>query len=280
MTAPTVRLRRLASELRRLRQEGGLTREDVAERTGIDRATLYRIESARARPQSRTLKSLLDLYDVESASRDELVKLARSASQQSWRIPYDLPAQYSTYIGFEIEARTVLNFECSFVPGLLQTKEYAQAAIRRGMRDGKPEDIEARVNARLRRQERLTSDDPLNLWAIVDEAVLRREVGGADVMRAQLQHLIEITGLPVVTLQVIPFGVGAHPGMSGELAILRFEEPVGADVVYIESMAGDLFLETPADVTRYTLMFEHLRALALSPDDSVTLVRNVAEGMK
>ena len=145
MTAPTVRLRRLASELTRLRQEAELTREDVAERTGIDRATLYRIQSARARPQSRTLKSLLDLYDVESASRDELVKLTRSASQQSWRIPYDLPSQYSTYIGFEVEARTVLNFECSFVPGLLQTKEYAQAAIRRGMPDGKPEKTSKRA---------------------------------------------------------------------------------------------------------------------------------------
>ena len=137
-----------------------------------------------------------------------------------------------------------------------------------------------RVNARLQRQERLASDDPLKLWAIIDGAVLRREVGGADVMQAQLQHLSKIAELPAVTLQVIPFGVGAYPGMSGEFVILRFEEPVGADVVYIESMAGDLFLETPAGVTRYTLMFEHLRALALSPDDSVTLVRNVAEGMK
>ena len=137
-----------------------------------------------------------------------------------------------------------------------------------------------RVNARLQRQERLASDDPLKLWAIIDGAVLRREVGGADVMQAQLQHLSKIAELPAVTLQVIPFGVGAYPGMSGEFVILRFEEPVGADVVYIESMAGDLFPETPADVTRYTLMFEHLRALALSPDDSVTLVRTVAEGMK
>lgn len=202
------------------------------------------------------------------------------ASQQSWRIPYDLPSQYSTYIGFEREARTVLNFECSFVPGLLQTEDYARAAIRRGMPDGKPEDIQARVEARIERQERLTGDEPLSLWAIIDEAVLRREVGGVDVMRAQLDHIRKMAELPVVTLQVIPFNAGAHPGMSGEFVILRFEEPVGADVVYIESMAGDLFLETPADVTRYTMMFEHLRALALSPDDSVTHIRQIVEGMK
>ena len=280
MNAPTVRLRRLASELRRLRGEADFSREDVSERTGIDRATLYRIESARARPQSRTLRSLLDLYDVGDTERDELVKLARSANQTSWRIPYDLPTPYSTYIGFEREARTVLNFECSFVPGLLQTQEYARAAIRRGMPDGKDEDIQARIEARMQRQERLKGDEPLKLWAIIDEAVLRREVGGVDVMRAQLDHVSKMAELPVVTLQVIPFNVGAHPGMSGEFVILRFEEPVGADVVYIESMAGDMFLETPADITLYTMMFEHLRALALNPDDSVALVRQIAEDMK
>jgi hypothetical protein len=251
----------------------------VTEQTGIDRATLYRIETARARPQSRTLKSLLDLYDVGEADGDELVKLARSASQQSWRIPYDLPSQYSTYIGFEREARTILNFECSFIPGLLQTEEYARASISRVMPDAKPEDIEARVLARIERQERLTSDEPIKLWAIIDEAVLRREVGGRAVMAAQLAHLAKSTGLPNVTLQVIPFGAGGHPGMSGEFVILRFEEPIGADVVYIENMAGDLFLETPADITRYTTMYEHLRALALSPDDSVALVWQVQEGM-
>jgi transcriptional regulator with XRE-family HTH domain len=273
---PTVRLRRLASELRRLRAGAELTREDVAERTGIDRATLYRIETARARPQARTLRALLDLYAVGVPARDELLDLARDAARRSWLSPYDLPAQYMTYISFEAEAVSLLNFECSHVPGLLQTEDYARAAIRRGMPDGSREDIESRVRARIGRQELLHGDKPLKLWAIADEAVLRRLVGGQPVMKAQLDHIAEAAELPNVTFQVIPFSAGAHPGMSGEFVILRFEEPVGADVVYIESMAGDLFLEEPADISRYAAMFEHLRALALPPDESVALVQEVA----
>jgi transcriptional regulator with XRE-family HTH domain len=273
---PTVRLRRLASELRRLRAGAELTREDVAERTGIDRATLYRIETARARPQTRTLRALLDLYGVGAPGRDELLDLARGAARRGWLSPYDLPAQYMTYISFEAEAVSLLNFECSHVPGLLQTEDYARAAIRRGMPDGSREDIESRVRARIGRQELLHGDSPPKLWAIADEAVLRRLVGGQAVMRAQLDHIAEAADLPNVTFQVIPFSAGAHPGMSGEFVILRFEEPVGADVVYIESMAGDLFLEEPSDISRYAAMFEHLRALALPPDESVALVREVA----
>lgn len=275
---PTVRLRRLASELRRLRAATQLSREDVAEQTGIDRATLYRIEGARARPQTRTLKTLLNLYQASSDEQDELLALAKSATQRGWMTPYNLPEPYAHYISFEREARSLLNFECSFVPGLLQTEDYARAAIRRGMPDGKPEDIEARVQARIGRQPLLTDD--LTLWTIVDEAVLQRVVGGPEVMSGQLDHIAKTAELPNVTLQVIPFAAGAHPGMSGEFVILRFEEPVGADVVYIENLAGDLFLEEPDQVKRYTIMFDNLRALALSPDDSMTLVQRKAEGMK
>jgi hypothetical protein len=209
-----------------------------------------------------------------------LLGLSRDAGRRDWLSPYDLPAQYTTYIGFEAEAAVVLNFECSHVPGLLQTEDYAREAIRRGMPDGRREDIESRVQARIGRQDLLHSDNPLKLWAIADEAVLRRLVGGWPVMKAQLDHIAEAADLPNITFQVIPFSAGAHPGMSGEFVILRFTEPAGADVVYIESMAGDLFLDEPSEIDRYSTMFEHLRALALPPDASVALVRAVAGEMK
>ena len=271
---PTVRLRRLAAELRSLRALSGLTRETVVERTGINAATLYRIEHGRVRPQTRTLRTLLDLYGVDQDQQAELVSLLRDARQRGWLHAYrsELPEHYTTYIGFEGEAHSVWNYESLFVPGLLQTEDYARAVIRGGLPQASRDEVERRVEVRMERQAVLRNDNPLNLWSIVDEAALRRQVGGAAVMQAQLRYLMEVSELPHVTLQVIPFDVGAHPGMPGSFVFMQFAEATIPDVIYIDSMAGELFLEEEGDVRRYRLIFEHLRAVAASPDASRSLI--------
>ena len=277
---PTVRLRRLAAELRKLRSSAGLTQDEVGERTGINVATLYRIEHARVRPQTRTLRTLLDLYGVDEQQQADLVALLRDARQRGWLHAYqsELPEQYTTYIGFEGEARSVWNYESLFIPGLLQTEDYARAVIRAVLPWASRDEVERRVEVRMERQDVLHNDNPLELWVIMDEAALRRQVGGHAVMHAQLGHLVEAADLPNVTFQVIPFDVGAHAGMPGSFVFMQFGEAAIPDVVYIDSMAGDLFLEADADVRRYRLVFEHLRAVAVSPDESRSLVAALAAG--
>ena len=275
---PTVRLRRLAAELRTLRTSSGLTRDAVVERTGINVATLYRIEHARVRPQTRTLRTLLDLYGADEQQQADLVALLRDARQRGWLHAYqsELPEQYTTYIGFEGEARSVWNYESLFVPGLLQTEDYARAVIRAVLPWASRDEVERRVEVRMERQDVLRNDNPLELWVIVDEAALRRQVGGQAVMQAQLSHLVQAAELPNVTFQVIPFRDGAHAGMPGSFVFMQFDDATIPEVIYIDSMAGDLFLEAEADVRRYRLVFEHLRAVAASPDDSRSLVAVLA----
>jgi transcriptional regulator with XRE-family HTH domain len=276
---PTVRLRRLAAELRTLRKASEMTRDEVVERTGINAATLYRIEHARVRPQTRTLRTLLDLYGVERDRQEELTGLLRDARQRGWLHAYqsDLPEQYTTYIGFEGEAESVWNYESLFVPGLLQTEDYARSAIRGVLPNASRDEVERRVEVRMERQTVLQNNNPLNLWGVVDEAALHRQAGGPSVMRAQLRHLIEVSELPHVTLQIIPFSAGAHPGMPGSFALLQFAEAAVPDVIYIDSMAGDLFLEEESDVRRYKLVFDHLRAMAAAPDVSRELLATLSQ---
>jgi transcriptional regulator with XRE-family HTH domain len=279
---PTLRLRRLAAELRRLRTDASLTREEVSARTGINEATLYRVESAKARPQTRTLMALLELYGVAEDDGAELQALARQSGEQNWlqSFPTELPEPYPTYISFEGEARALLNYECLFVPGLLQTEDYARAALQRGTPTGTREEVQRLVEARMSRQAVLTREPPLRLWAIVDEGALHRPVGGHKVMQAQLRRLAEAAELPQVTLQVIPYEVGGHPGMAGSFAILQFGDDEAADVAYIESQAGDLFLESETDVARFSMIFDNLRALALPPDESASLVISAASELE
>jgi len=275
---PTVRLRRLAVELRSLRTASGLTREEVVERTGINSVTMYRIEHARVRPQTRTLRTLLDLYGVEKEQQAELVALLRDARERGWLHPYqsELPEQYMTFIGFEGEAESASNYESLFVPGLLQTEDYARAVITGVLPFASRDEVERRVEVRMERQQVLRGDNPLQLWGIVDEAALRRQVGSPAVMRAQFRHIMEASELPNVTFQVIPFDAGAHAGMPGSFIVLQFAEEAIPDVIYIDSMAGDLFLEAESDVRRYKLVFEHLRAVSASPDASRALLASLA----
>ncbi|MGW4461108.1 helix-turn-helix domain-containing protein [Micromonospora sp. NPDC004704] len=259
-----------------------MTREEVSEQTGINSATLYRIETARVRPQRRTLVALLDKYGVtDEDRRDELIDLSKQATQLGWLQAYEseLPEEYTAYISFENEALGVRNYESLFVPGLLQVESYARAVIAGAVPIADEDYVERRVEARLNRQASLRKTDPLKLWAIVDEAVLHRLVGGPKVMAEQLDALATAKQ-PHVVVQVVPFGVGAHPGMPGSFAIMDFPDPADPDLVYIDSMAGDLFLEREPDIKRFAVIFEHLRAAALNPVDSARLIREVASKMK
>lgn len=259
-----------------------MTREDASAKTGINYATLYRIETARARPQMRTLTTLLQLYEVGQEERTYLTDLCRDAATQGWLRPYhsELPEQYTAYISFEDEAQGVRNYESLFVPGLLQTEDYARAVIRGVLPSATEGEVEDLVRARMERQGVLTRPTPLKLWAVLDEAALRRMVGGGDVMREQLDRLTVAAKAPNVTFQVIPFDAGAHPGMPGQFVLMDFSDPMDTDLVNIDSMAGDLFLESEADVARYRAIFDNLVAVALSPKDSASLVAEIGSKLK
>jgi transcriptional regulator with XRE-family HTH domain len=276
---PTLRLRRLAAEMRRRREEAGLTQDEVFERTSINPATLYRVENAISRPQVRTLRALLDLYGVNDERTAYLLTLLRESDRRGWleTIGADLPERLTTYVEFEEEASAVLNFQPSFVPGLLQTEAYARAVMYGLMPEASHPAIETRVSLRMQRQRVLTRENPLRFWGIVSEGALRHRVGGSDVMREQLLRIVEVADEPTVTVQVIPFDAGAHPGMLGSFAILRFGQEEFADVAYVDSMAGDLFLDQAADVERCSSTFEHLRAVALSPEASIAFIAKLAE---
>ncbi|WP_285501915.1 helix-turn-helix transcriptional regulator [Actinokineospora sp. NBRC 105648] len=271
-------MRRLAAELRRLSATTDLSREDVAEQTGINNVTLYRIETARAKPQMRTLMSLLNLYGTQGEQRTQLVELSKDATKQGWLRPFhtDLPEEYTAYISFEAEAHSLRNYQSLFVPGLLQTEAYARPVVQGVLPQAGAQDVEDRVQARMERQRLLVGDLPLRLWAIIDEAALHRLVGGPSVMRDQLNRLIEVSAQPNVTLQVIDYAAGAHAGMPGSFALMDFDDPMDTDLIYIDSMAGDLFLESDADVRRYTTIFDHLRAVARSPAGSTSLLAELA----
>lgn len=276
---PTVRLRRLAGELRALRQAAGLTRDDTATQTNINSATLYRIETAKARPQKRTLLALLDKYGVtDPTRRAALLELSKHATQLGWLQAYesDLPEEYTTYISFESEALSVRNYESLFIPGLLQTQHYTRAVVTASVPAASEPFIEQQVQTRIHRQESLSKHDPLKLWAIIDEAVLHREVGGPAVMTEQLHHLADLATRPHITLQVLPFTVGAHAGMHGAFVIMDFPDPADPDLVYIANMAGALYLEQETDLRRYTEIFNQLRAAAMNPADSHRLVTRLA----
>jgi transcriptional regulator with XRE-family HTH domain len=276
---PPLRLRRLGSVLARLRTDAGLSLADVVEATGIDRTTLYRIETGQARPQRRTLLALLDKYGVAAGERDGLFELARRAAEQSWVQSFSdaLPESYRAYIEFEGDAEQILNYESLYIPGLFQTREYAAATIQAAAPTSLPEDIQRRTEARMSRQAVLSRTPPLRLWAIIDEAALHRPAGGTAVMRTQLERLTEQAAMPNVTLQVIPFAVGPHPGMTGSFAVVRFGEPAAGDIVYVEGQASELFLEADADVAQFSGIFEHLRALALPPAGSAELITKIAQ---
>ncbi|GAA3866218.1 helix-turn-helix transcriptional regulator [Streptomyces lacrimifluminis] len=275
---PTVRRRRLGQELRRLREQKGMTAEEVAERLLVSQSKISRLENGRRSISQRDVRDLCGVYEVEDQRMvDSLMEMAKDSRQQGWWHAFgDVP--YSVYIGLETDAASLRAFESQIIPGLLQTRPYAEALIQGALPETSTDDVEKRVQVRLRRQDRVSTDDnPLRLWAVIDEAALHRVVSNRLVMREQLEHLAEMSQQPHVTVQVLPYEVGAHPGLNGQYAILEFPDAADSSVVYIEGVTSDLYLEKAPDVQKYSVMYEHLRAQALNVDQSRQFILNVAK---
>jgi transcriptional regulator with XRE-family HTH domain len=278
---PTLRARRLAAELQRRREATGMSREEVARQLEWSTSTLFRIETGRNRPQPGNVRMLLELYGVTGPERDGLIQLTREARQPGWWHSFRdvLPNPYEVYIGLEAGAASIRNFEPIVVPGLLQTADYARETFRNGPIELDPEEAERLLEVRMGRQKILTRDDRPRLWAIIDEAVIYRAVGGSEVMRGQLRHLADAARQGKTTVQVVPYRAGAHAGTTGPFVILDYAEATDPAVVYVETLAGDICLEERSDVDRYTLAFDRLVAAALHPDDSVQLIEQMVNNL-
>ncbi|KFG74470.1 helix-turn-helix domain-containing protein [Streptomyces mutabilis] len=275
---PTVRRRRLGQELRRLRELKGMTAEEVAERLLVSQSKISRLENGRRSISQRDVRDLCGVYEVEDQRIvDSLMQMAKDSRQQGWWHAFgDIP--YSVYIGLETDAESLRTYEPQIITGLLQTRSYAEALIQGALPETPVADVEKRVQVRIRRQERITAENnPLRLWVVLDEACLRRVVGSGQVMREQLEHVAEMSQLPHITVQVLPFDVGAHPGINGQYSILEFADTADSSVVYIEGVTSDLYLEKAQDVQKYTVMYEHLRAQALNVEQSRQRIEDVAK---
>ncbi|EGX60471.1 DNA-binding protein [Streptomyces zinciresistens K42] len=275
---PTVRRRRLGQELRRLCELKGMTAEEVAERLLVSQSKISRLENGRRSISQRDVRDLCGVYEVEDHRMvDSLMQMAKDSRQQGWWHSFgDIP--YSVYIGLETDAASLRVYDPQVVPGLLQTKQYAEALIAGALPETAQAEIEKRVQVRMRRQERISAEEnPLRLWTVLDEAALRRVVGNRSLMRDQLERLVEQSQLPHVTVQVIPFDMGAHPGLNGQYAILEFPDAADSSVVYIEGVTSDLYLEKANDVQKYSVMYEHLRAQALNVEQSRQFIADISK---
>jgi len=277
--SPTVRRRELGALLRAMRTEAGMTVEQVAEALLVSPSKVSRLETGHRGASPRDIRDLSALYGVtDPALREHLDALAKEGKEQAWWQPYDLP--YATYVGLEAEATTISDFESGVIPGLLQTPEYARAVHEANMPTLSPAVIEQRIEARRTRQAILTRDDePPTLKAIADEAVLHRVVGGPAVMAAQLDHVIQACHRPNVTVQVIPYAVGAHPALDSTFILLGFASPVPG-VVYVDGLVGQVYLERPQDVERYTKIFARLLTFALDERASIDLMAKLSAAYK
>jgi hypothetical protein len=281
--SPTVRRRRLAAELRRLRDVSAKTHEDVASELGWHRSKLSRIEGAQfVRISLTDLRALLDLYGLtDQEQRQSLITLAKEGRERGWWHSYSdvLPNPHSMLIGLEAETSSIRAYQAQLVPGLLQTEDYMRAILQAGLMT-----VEARsgigrfVEIRKARQELLTQDPPVALWAVLDEAVLRRRIGGADVMRDQIERLIEVSELPNVNVQVLADEAGEHPGLEGSFMILSFTES-DPDAVYLDATTGGVYIEKPEDIARYAWIFDHVRAAALSPRHTVRFMQQAVDDL-
>ncbi len=269
--SPTIRRRRLGLELRRLRETAGVTIDTVAERLECSSSKISRIETGHTGATPRDVRDMLAVYGVSGAAAEGLVQVAREARQKGWWHLYGTVLT-SAYVGLEAAASEIHAYEGQVVPGLLQIDNYAREMILKGRPDITQAELDRRVHVRMARQSLLTQDDPLRLWVVLDEAVFHRTVGGPGVLRKQIDHLAMVGELPNVTLQVLPFAAGAHAGMDGSFAVLCYEDPADPDVVFAENAAGGLFLEKDDELRRYRFIFDHLRASALPPDESLAFL--------
>jgi transcriptional regulator with XRE-family HTH domain len=273
--SPTLRRRELASQLRDLRKQSGRTVEDVAREMLCSPPKISRIETG-VRPASlRDVRDLCNIYGVDDSLRDRLMTLAREAKQQGWWNKYE-DILIDRLIGLETEAVQISSYESCVIPWMFQTREYARAVISGILPRIADHILDERVAARMTRQEIITRESPPHFWSLVDESALRRRVGSNQIMRDQLKGMIELATIPNMTLQMVPFGLGAHPGLDNTFTLLEFQSGQ-PPMVYVENMAGELYLERTSDVDRYKEALMHLRTGALDPESSISLIEQVRE---
>ncbi|MEV2279254.1 helix-turn-helix transcriptional regulator [Nocardiopsis sp. NPDC049922] len=275
----TVRGRKLSSELRRLREKSGMSGEQVAERLGWSQSKVSRIETGRTSVQPKELRRLLDLYGIPEERHGRYVDLRRGAKVKGWWDDYAdaIPRDYANYIELENEASSVAIFTPQVVTGILQTEEYAREIIQAALLFSPPGEVKRRIKVRMERQERFLSDESRTLDVVLDEAVLRRQIGTSMTMREQLLHLLVLMGRSNINLQVLSASSGAHPSTAGEFTILGFPGEDDDDVVHVEAMTSSLYVEEEAQVFYYRLAYNRLCELALSPAESRAFIESLVE---
>ncbi|WP_433538522.1 helix-turn-helix domain-containing protein [Micromonospora sp. CA-249363] len=279
-TGPTVLRMLLGAQLRRLRESSGVTREGAGWEIRSSESKISRMELGRVGFKERDVSDLLTLYGVsDEGERQALLKLARDANSPGWWHRYGdvLPSWFQSYLGLEAAAALIRSYEVQFVPGLLQTREYARAVVLLGHGGAGVAEIDRRVDLRMQRQQLLLRDKPPLLWAVVDEAALRRPIGGPEVMRGQLTALIEATKSPTVRLQVIPFAAGGHAAAGGAFTILRFGDQELPDIVYIEQLTSALYLDKRDDLDYYAVAMERLCVEAEPPERTPEILGRLLE---
>jgi DNA-binding XRE family transcriptional regulator len=271
----------VGAKLRRLRTDMGLSREEAAQAIRASEWKIHRLENGQVGFKERDIVDLLERYEVSDPDEvDEILTLAREANTPGWWQHYGdvLPPWFRTYVDLESAATLIRTYEGQFVPGLLQTDDYMRAVVRGAHLDESSEEVGRRVRLRMARQTLLTREHPPRLWAVVDEAALRRPVGGPGVMKRQLERLLDATELPNVTLQVLPLDTGAHPAMVGSFSVLRFPDQELPDVVYLEHLTGASYLNKPDEVDQYLHVMESICVRAAAPDQTVELLNRLLDG--
>lgn len=271
--SPTVRRRELGALLRKLRTDRDWTVDFVAQQLLCSPSKISRMETGHRGASARDIRDLCDLYDVDGEERQHLTELASQGKQRAWWQPLGLP--YSTYVGLEAEASSISDYGLGGMPGLLQNADYARAILRAAAPRWVPEIVEQRVNGRLARQQILSGPNPPWFHAVIDESVLHRVVGSPAVMHAQLSRLLEITEFPNVDLGVIPFEAGALPSGNNKFIILSFASPTIADVVFVEGLTGDLYLDDPDEVEAYNITFRALGDLAGTTEQARAMISSM-----
>jgi len=275
--SPAVRRRRLGNELRSLRERAGLTIDVVADRLDFSSSKVSRIETGHTGASAADVRAMAGLYGLDGQAADALVQIARDAKAKGWWLQYG-KVLIGRYVGLEAGASKIYSFEAQVVPGLLQLPDYTRLLIRAARPDLSDEELDDRIRIRDKRRALIDKDEnPIDLWAIIDEAVLHRLVGGASLMRQQIERLQMVAERTNVTLQVIRFGTGVHAGMDGSFSILEYEDEADPDVVFAENAAGGLFMEKDDDLRRYRFVFDRLRASALSPELSAEFLAKRAK---
>lgn len=277
-SGPTIARWQLGGQLRQLREKAAVDHAEIAAELGCSASKIYKIESGDVGTSRSDVIVMLNRYGItDERQRQTALDLQKQGKERGWWAKYgQLPNPYSMYIGLESAATAIRNFELAAVPGLLQTEDYTRALFDQQRLNDSPEELSRRLQVRMARQECLVEDPPVQLWAIIDEGALRRVVGGPAVMRAQLEHLVTLSQRKNINVQALPFSEGAHPGMLGSVSILEFPEEVHTPVAYVESFAGDVYLEKEEDMRRVTVAYTHLHSSALSSAKTRDLIAAIA----